>query len=435
MEMIKRIITHSHMIQKFIDQDKRPLNTVFRKAFMIFVVLFASLSVSGMDRRKPQFNNEPAYLILPMPYSFPGIGDGMMLAGLAANTLDSYTDLYVVATSGAAEGGFLGIDDIHLIPETLVVNIYGSNLSTQLMNYQFRGMNTTKDEYQLLNIDHYSYQAADLWLSLFDRRVELIYNRIVMEIEINRIYDPDGRLLLEFDNPKRNRTETQEISLVIDYTDDAQDPWRGIRLKIGRSNNINRDDVCAEFYVLNASLSVYLPLGDSIRLAFNAQSSEAVVINEGQTAIGAIIEELGFSCTSYDRCSEPEQTLINKYLSERKYGTTRTLGGKDLLRAYPMDRYSGAHMNYYSAELRWNFSTGFKPFNFWIWKDIATSLQLAAFHETGSIAEVKEDLWEERRSSNGIGFRMVSASGIVYRADVAIGSEGSETTIMFQYPW
>jgi hypothetical protein len=42
------------------------------------------------------------------------------------------------------------------------------------------------------------------------------------------------------------------------------------------------------------------------------------------------------------------------------------------------------------------------------------------------------DIW---RSSTGIGLRMVTASGVVFRADVATGREGVSPSIFIGYPW
>lgn len=92
-------------------------------------------------------------------------------------------------------------------------------------------------------------------------------------------------------------------------------------------------------------------------------------------------------------------------------------------------------MAYLGTEFRWNFATDVIPFDFWIWKDIATGFQLALFHEIATVAEQKSQLWEDSRSSTGAGLRMVSGSGIVYRFDMAYGDEGRQTSIIFNYPW
>jgi len=83
----------------------------------------------------------------------------------------------------------------------------------------------------------------------------------------------------------------------------------------------------------------------------------------------------------------------------------------------------------------WSFDEKVTPFDFWIWKDVSTALQLALFYEAGTVAELKSDLGVITRTSSGLGLRMVSASGFVYRADYANGEEGGNMTLIFDYPW
>ena len=105
------------------------------------------------------------------------------------------------------------------------------------------------------------------------------------------------------------------------------------------------------------------------------------------------------------------------------------------MRSYPDGRFTGAHSQYIASEIRWNVSEEVRPFNFGIWKDIATGFEVAFFYETGSVSETIADLGKNSRSSYGSGFRLVSASGYIYRADYATGDEGEELTIIFSYPW
>jgi hypothetical protein len=51
------------------------------------------------------------------------------------------------------------------------------------------------------------------------------------------------------------------------------------------------------------------------------------------------------------------------------------------------------------------------------------------------VSETSGSLWHETRYSYGAGLRLVAASGSVYRADLAYGSEGNEFTVFFFYPW
>ena len=64
-----------------------------------------------------------------------------------------------------------------------------------------------------------------------------------------------------------------------------------------------------------------------------------------------------------------------------------------------------------------------------------TNLQLAFFAEIGCVVEKSGDLWEDYRSSYGVGVRLLTGSGIVYRMDIAAGDEGIVPTIIFSYPW
>ena len=64
-----------------------------------------------------------------------------------------------------------------------------------------------------------------------------------------------------------------------------------------------------------------------------------------------------------------------------------------------------------------------------------TGLQVAFFAEIGTVSETSSQLWDETRHSLGVGFRLIAASGAVYRADIATGKEGAEVIIIFDYPW
>ena len=60
---------------------------------------------------------------------------------------------------------------------------------------------------------------------------------------------------------------------------------------------------------------------------------------------------------------------------------------------------------------------------------------MAFFAEVGTVSERSSQLWDETRYSVGAGIRLVAASGAVYRADVAVGDEGAEVIVIFDYPW
>ncbi len=68
-------------------------------------------------------------------------------------------------------------------------------------------------------------------------------------------------------------------------------------------------------------------------------------------------------------------------------------------------------------------------------KDIRTAVQLSAFYEIGSTADTNADVGKIWRDSYGLGLRIVGASGVVLRGDLAFGREGFSPEIFIGYPW
>jgi len=393
------------------------------------------LWANGFERRKPQFPDESSYLILPMPYSLPGIGQGIMYTGLAGNIAGTYTDIFAISVTGDAEGTIIGLFDLHIINEILVFDGIGQLInSASQQYYEERGMNADKDDFNFREVNKYDFRDGTLTLTLFDRRFEL-YGGVTTELfSLINIRDNEGEILIPFDDPLISERKTTYTGLVLDITDDRSDPRIGIRLEARRSQAPPVEDNEPDFFVEDFSATIYIPIGDDSTWAFNYQTSDAVVTQEGITDVNLILLEQQIPCP-YAFCPEDIRTRVDSISAARKYGTAKTLGGDQLLRAYPGGRFAGAHMLYYSTEFRWNFMTDVIPINFWIWEDIATSMQLAFFYEVGSVSELKENLGEETRSNSGLGFRMVSASGFVYRADYAFSDEESATSVMVMYPW
>ena len=122
-------------------------------------------------------------------------------------------------------------------------------------------------------------------------------------------------------------------------------------------------------------------------------------------------------------------------IANNKYGTATSLGGFSRLRSYPQGRYKGAHTEFYGTEVRWNLTDERTPFDLFIIKDVRTAVQVSAFYEIGSTADLRSDLGKTMRDSYGCGLRIVTASGVVLRGDLAFGKEGVSPEIFIGYPW
>ena len=68
-------------------------------------------------------------------------------------------------------------------------------------------------------------------------------------------------------------------------------------------------------------------------------------------------------------------------------------------------------------------------------KDLVDEMQVAFFFEQGSVSETKSELGDTVKYSYGSGFRLLSGSGNLYRADFATGDEGPQFAVIIQYPW
>jgi len=292
------------------------------------------------------------------------------------------------------------------------------------------------DDYTLVGVNKVISDYAEAIVSLWDRRIELYGNYFSQDAYVINIRDSKGNLLADLDKPYLSAFELWTYGVLFDYTDDRENPKKGIRYGIEHKSSPPQSSVDPDFYTMDQSLSFYIPLGESSTWAFNVFRSDAIVTKKGETDPDYIRAEIGLNCPpSNTACIQAQEDLVTMFIAQRAHGTATSLGGQNRLRSYPGGRYNGAHTIYYASELRWNISEEVRPFNFGIWKDVATGIQLALFYETGSVAETEGELGDITRSTYGAGMRLVSASGYVYRADMASGDEGEELTVIFSYPW
>ena len=122
-------------------------------------------------------------------------------------------------------------------------------------------------------------------------------------------------------------------------------------------------------------------------------------------------------------------------VANNTYGTASSLGGFSRLTVLSNMRYKGAHTMFYGTEIRWNLTDESTPYDIFVMRDVRTSWQIALYYEVGSTADMRSEVGDIWRSSAGIGLRMVTASGVVFRADVATGKEGVSPSIFIGYPW
>lgn len=405
------------------------------------ICLFSSAASASYlpDRRKPQFQKELGYYVFPSPYSIPGVGEGAVLIGVAMNVADSHTDLFGFALAGDLTGGGLGVIDIHLIPKTLILDVNAESLNNlSITSFSQRGMNTKKHDYSLLKFDNYTFTGGRLTSTFFDRRFEVYGGSYYINSKLDAVLDNEGKSIIDIQNPAPWRSQVSALGIRLDLTDDYSDPRRGLRMDVSRWWSPPKEQSDPDFYTMEYNATLYIPFGSRNTWAFNYFRADAHVVRRGETDRTSIAQEQDLNCSDPTLTPKEQQDcqdVIDNIIAANTYGTVSSLGGTSRLRSYPHDRFKGAHAVFYGTEFRLNLTEKAQPFNIFIAKDIRTVLQVAFFYELGSVEDERDKLGDILRSTYGMGFRMVTASGLVFRADVAAGSEGIEATIIFGYPW
>jgi len=390
------------------------------------------------ERRKDQFPKEQGYYVFPSPYSIPGVGYGLAAIGIGMNMADTHTDVFGFLLAGDISGGGGGVTDIHLLPKTLILDLTAIrfNAST-ITNYSQRGMQTAEHDFSLMQFDQYQFGGGRMTATFLDRRFEVYGGGYRLTGELGKIMDAQGNTIVDIANPVPWRTSVYGVGSRVDLTDDYYDPRRGIRLDVSRWWSPPASDRDPDYYRMEYNAAAYLPLGKHSTWVFNYFRSDAHMVRPGDTDWNSVAQDQGLNCSTI---TDPVQradceAVIDNIVAANTYGTATGLGGTSRLRSYPENRYSGAHVVFYGTEVRWTLTEEAHPFDIFIAKDIRTVLQVAMFYELGSAADLRDELGDLYRASYGAGFRMVTASGIVLRADVAFGREGMETTVIMGYPW
>ena len=403
----------------------------------LIVITMPVAAIELPERRKDQFPTDPGYYLVPAPYSIPGLGGGFIAVGAMTNINQTNADLYGFAAGGDIEGYGLVATELHLIDKKLLLDVTHTSfqkVSSQV--YSQRGMNTSADDFILAELDHAVFNGARLTYTMYDRRFEFYGVLYKNESRLSAIRDNDGNLIQSTLNSETRTSDTYTYGMRLDLTDDYIDPRRGIRVETSLWHTPPSDDDSPDYDIVELNLTGYIPMGSRNTLAMNYFQADTRVNRQGETDPAAVEDKLGLDCSTG---SEQDQadclSIVNNTVAENTFGSVGSLGGLSRLRSYPEDRFKGSHSRFIGIEFRWNLIEETKPFNYFFARDIRTVIQLAAFYERGAISDNKDELWNTMRESYGIGARLVTKSGLIFRADVATGDEGEELSIIFGFPW
>ena len=89
-----------------------------KNKFLLTLCLFSffiieSVHAFEIDRRREQFNKQYGQLFVPLPYSLPGLGTGLLFIGNFGNILDTTTDIAAIGGIGDTEFIFTFLDELN----------------------------------------------------------------------------------------------------------------------------------------------------------------------------------------------------------------------------------------------------------------------------------------------------------------------------------
>tara|TARA_Y100000746_G_C15419313_1_gene413618 strand:- start:27 stop:1307 length:1281 start_codon:yes stop_codon:yes gene_type:complete len=417
------------------------------KIFTVCLIYLITENSYGfeIERRRDVFTKQYGHLFVPLPYSLPGLGEGLLFIGNFGNIADTTTDLATILGVGDAEFIFGFLDELFIIPDYLYLQyVKAQGFKYALTNYRSRGMNTEKNDFVYALGNYWEYDAPTFKLTLYDRMLELGLGRSKQKGRFEKFVAPDsddltkqGDTITEFDPALEvNFGEKLEFSARIDYTDDYRDPRKGVRNILYLDRQTASSSSEPSFDVITNDLQFYIPFLEKSTLVLNLTFSDANVRKEGETDLEVLKQQSNYySCTS-ESCRETTLGNAKNTMNINKHGTSLYLGGPDRLRSYPQQRFQGAHTVYFATEFRWNFSAADgDEIDLFFMQDLVDEMQVAFFFEQGSVSETKSELGDTVKYSFGSGFRLLSGSGNLYRADFATGDEGPQVTVIIQYPW
>ncbi|MDH5181996.1 MAG: hypothetical protein OEY07_20225, partial [Gammaproteobacteria bacterium] len=381
-----------------------------RQSLLLLLVLGNLFtSAEAMERRREQFTKTPGHYIVPMPYSLPGIGEGLLVGGSYNNANDSHTDYIGFVMTGDLQGFGLIAKDVHLLPESLIADFSFQRINKGTVNnYNTRGMNNGENDYTLLDFEDNDYSAVRLTSTHYDRMFELNAGALNGKGTLVRIRDKDGNLIQEAGGTNNNEYTVYTIGVLADWTDDYLDPRSGVRFQMSRWWRDESSSLASDYYQIEQNLTGYFAMGKRSTLVFNFFRADAFVTRQGPTDFAVVEANQGLNCSDPGLTAAQANlctNVVNNAVANNIYGSVGSLGGWSRLRAYPNDRYKGAHALFWGTEFRWNLTEEFQPFDLWIARDVRTAIQVAFFYERASVADQKGELGNIWRESYGVGGR------------------------------
>jgi outer membrane protein assembly factor BamA len=356
------------------------------------------------------------------------------------NVAGRETDLLGFRFWGDLAGAGAGAVDVPIYTDNFTVNLFWNSFDKAALESHRRGVKSNPKDRKFVVLDRFGLMLAQVNWRLLDRRLQFLAGVNEQQSKLGAIRNKDGELITE-GNGEKSQEVSRSVGMFVDLTDDRSDPRRGGSFELYRYDRPSSSNFNADYYQLETNGLGYIPIGSFSTWAFNVYRAQAVVQRKGEIDREAIKQKLSFGCEGLadgpgrESCLKAEEEFVAEQRASNNYGTAPALGGTQRLRSYVTNRYYAAQTVAIGTEFRWNLTEEFTPFDIFVASGVRTGVQLALFAEGGTVADSTADLGKDWRHSAGGGVRFILASGFVVRLDVANGSEGTQPTLIFQYPW
>ena len=399
--------------------------------------LSSALAIDYPERHRDQYGTDFSYYMYPIAGDIPGLGTASGAGASVLNIYNTDTDFTGYFLEGDFEAKGLIFLDNQLIDKRLVFDVGYNDFLVSPVQYE-RGILSDPDNY-ILPTAQGKYLISQLTLTYDERRTEFYFRHINGNSQLLEVLDSSGNAFEAIDTSV-NDVQINTVGMTLDYTDDRLDPRNGIRFEYARKMPSIENELQSEYYVNDYNLSGYIPVRKHDTIGLNLFYSSAHITRQAPTDFTTLQTLNGLNCTAIppgpeqDQCIQTEANFINQQIAANRYGTATSLGGTQRLRSFDNGRFFAGNSLSYGVEYRWNLTDEYTPFNFYIAKGVRTGMQLAFFAEQGSVAEESSDLFENTKSSYGLGFRLI-LTGVVIRMDLADGDEGTTFQLFITYPW
>jgi len=338
------------------------------------------------------------YFILPAASRLEGVGGIYGLAAGADKIFSERTKVIAGASAGQVQAEGLGLLDLPLGMAGLGFNLgFASVQKARFQTSYSRGL-TQSDSIEQ-EISATAYGATIDWLTL-NKMLKLSAGLVLSEVHLDDFYI-DGERITRPNKAGYHSVKTSSKILALDWDGSGVENRQGFDLGVGLTTAEGRIGQ-SDLLMTNWRGSFYVPLFESLTLAFNARWSDSAVTKKESRYLDAASAKAALStgcasianATEQARCQQLEDSIADYVARSNSAGTAAPIGGSNGLRAYNELSVRAAHTRLASLELRWILA-----------RIKSVDLALTPFYDLGWSSDSNGDVFKTAADSYGIGLR------------------------------